>query len=140
MKPPFFFQVVSVSRDGTAVIWNVKDGKKIHQLTWPTPEGIKYTYRRCRFGAVEEDKNKSRLFILSNPVGQPSSKTRSYLQLWDPSEGKLRRCALFREIVASLAVRDDGRFVAVGTMFSGCVDIFIAFSLQVRFCFFKKFD
>lgn len=126
-------QVVSVSRDGTAVIWNLKDGKKIHELKWQTPEGIKYSYRRCRFGAIEEDEKKSRLFILSNPIGQPSNKTRSYLQLWDPSEGKLKRVALFNEIVSSLAVRDDGRFVAVGTMFSGCVDIFIAFSLQVIF-------
>lgn len=29
-----------------------------------------------------------------------------------------------------MAVRDDGRFVAVGTMFSGSVSIYIAFSLQ----------
>lgn len=86
-------------------------------------------YKRCRFGAIEEDKNKSRLFILTNPVGQPK-KLSSYLQLWDPNEGKLKRIAPFNESIASLAVRDDGRFVAVGTMFSGSVDIFIAFSLQ----------
>ena len=91
-------------------------------------------YKRCRFGAVEEDKNKSRLFILTNPIGQPK-KLNSYLQLWDPSEGKLKRIAPFNESIASLAVRDDGRFVAVGTMFSGSVDIFIAFSLQVIFHF-----
>lgn len=34
------------------------------------------------------------------------------------------------ESLSSLAVRDDGRFVAVGTMFTGSVSIYIAFSLQ----------
>lgn len=34
------------------------------------------------------------------------------------------------ECLAALAVRDDGRFVAIGTMFSGSVSIYIAFSLQ----------
>lgn len=37
------------------------------------------------------------------------------------------------ESLASLAVRDDGRFVAIGTMFSGSVSIYIAFSLQVNY-------
>lgn len=34
------------------------------------------------------------------------------------------------ESISALAVRDDGRFVAVGTMFTGSVSIYIAFSLQ----------
>lgn len=34
------------------------------------------------------------------------------------------------ESLSSLAVRDDGRFVAIGTMFTGSVSIYIAFSLQ----------
>lgn len=109
----------------------MKSGKKIQDLKWPTPENAKYVYKRCRYGVIEEDKSKSRLFILTNPVSQPT-KLNAYLQLWDTQERTLKRVAPFNENVASLAVRDDGRFVAVGTMFSGSVEIFIAFSLQVR--------
>lgn len=79
---------------------------------------------------MEEDKDRSRLFVLTNPVGL-GGKIPSYLQLWEPEDGTLKKFSLFNENVASLAVRDDGRFVAVGTMFSGSVDIFVAFSLQV---------
>lgn len=45
--------------------------------------------------------------------------------------GRLAGIAPIDESLASLAVRDDGQFVAVGTMFSGSVSIYIAFSLQV---------
>lgn len=34
------------------------------------------------------------------------------------------------ETLAALAVRDDGRFIAIGTMSTGSVSIYIAFSLQ----------
>lgn len=57
----------------------------------------------------------------------------AYIQLWDPAEGHLKRSAIIEESLSALAVRDDGRFVAVGTMFSGSVYIYIAFSLQVGF-------
>lgn len=87
-------------------------------------------YKRCRFGAVEEDRDKSRLFVLTNPTSKPG-KMSAYLQLWEPENGTLKKSTAFSENVAALAVRDDGRFVAVGTMFTGSVDIFVAFSLQV---------
>ncbi|XP_028156589.1 uncharacterized protein LOC114350132 [Ostrinia furnacalis] len=63
--------------------------------------------------------------ILSPP------KQKGLLQLWTRS-GSLRRAACAPESLSALAVRDDGRFVGVGTMFSGSVDIYVAFSLQVR--------
>lgn len=44
--------------------------------------------------------------------------------------GTLSNSVVIDESLASLAVRDDGRFVAVGTMFTGSVSIYIAFSLQ----------
>lgn len=68
--------------------------------------------------------------MLANPTGL-AKKQKSYLQQWSPEEGALKRVAEFDESLAALAVRDDGRFVAVGTMFSGSVSIYIAFSLQV---------
>lgn len=71
------------------------------------------------------------LFMLANPTGV-AGKQKSYLQLWLSQDGyKLRRVLPFNESLSALAVRDDGRFVAVGTMFSGSVSIHAAFSLQV---------
>lgn len=68
--------------------------------------------------------------MIANPTNR-SGKQRGYLQKWLPSEGVLTKMDAINESLAALAVRDDGRFVAVGTMFSGSVSIYIAFSLQV---------
>lgn len=53
-----------------------------------------------------------------------------HLQEWSPENGSLVNSVDINESLASLAVRDDGRFVAIGTMFTGSVSIYIAFSLQ----------
>ena len=70
------------------------------------------------------------LYTLANPTGV-AKKQKSFLQKWDQNTGMLIQVAAVDESLAALAVRDDGRFVAVGTMFSGSVSIYIAFSLQV---------
>lgn len=79
---------------------------------------------------MEEDPKKSRLFLICNPVSRVGKQV-AYLQLWDPAKGRFSRSAQSDESLSALAVRDDGRFVAVGTMFTGTVDVYIAFSLQV---------
>ena len=56
---------------------------------------------------------------------------KGFLQQWDPDLGSLCNIVGIEESLSSLAVRDDGRFVAVGTMLSGSVSIYIAFNLQV---------
>lgn len=121
--------VVTISKDGQGIIWNAKSGNKIQVLSWTAPNGTKYLYKRCRYGGVEEDKNKSRLFMLTNPVAR-TGKQQAFLQMWEPVNGELKKSALVNESLSALAVRDDGRFVAVGTMFTGTVFLYIAFSLQ----------
>lgn len=54
------------------------------------------------------------------------------MQQWDVDTGRLAGITPIDESLASLAVRDDGQFVAIGTMFSGSVSIYIAYSLQVN--------
>ena len=83
-----------------------------------------------RFGIVERDKNKTRLFMIVNPLGK-QGKRKAFLQLWNPDDGSLRNSTPCNESLSALAVSDDGRFVAVGTMYSGNVSIYVAFSLQV---------
>jgi prolactin regulatory element-binding protein len=124
--------LVSLSKDGLGVVWSAANGKKKSQLTWTPPEGTKYLFKRCRFGEIEGQKDKYRLFTLSNPLGKSGKRVRGYLQCWDTESGKLQKAVSVDESLAALAVRDDGRFVAIGSMFSGSVSIYIAFSLQVR--------
>ncbi|XP_046746071.1 prolactin regulatory element-binding protein [Diprion similis] len=119
--------LVTIAKDGKGFIWDVASGEKRKELCWAVPEGAKYMYKRCRFRLVEEDKARTHLFILSNAT---ASKNPSFLQLWDVDGGAVLKSAPYKETLSALAVSDNGRFVAVGTMFSGNVDIFIAFSLQ----------
>ncbi|XP_026288995.1 prolactin regulatory element-binding protein [Frankliniella occidentalis] len=121
--------IASISKDGACCLWNSKTGKKTSTLTWEIPANSKYLYKRCRFGIRGNGTDFDSLFTLANPVGRAGN-LKSYLQMWEPASGKLRRNHAFDESLAALAVRDDGMFVAVGTMFSGSVSIHVAFSLQ----------
>lgn len=120
--------IVTISKDGQGIVWDIATSKKVH-LKWDTPEGAKYLYKRCRYGTIEAQRDKYRLFTITNPFGKVG-KQRGYLQQWDPTTGKLRLAVAINESLASLAVRDDGRFVAVGSMFSGSISMYIGFSLQ----------
>lgn len=121
--------VLSISKDGLAIVWSVNTGKEVMKLTWTPPEGVKYMFKRCRYGNFEGNDSKHRLFTLSNPYGK-AGKSKGFLQQWNVETGRLNNIAGIDESLSALAVRDDGRFVAVGTMFSGSVSIYIAFSLQ----------
>ncbi|XP_017857252.1 PREDICTED: prolactin regulatory element-binding protein [Drosophila arizonae] len=121
--------IVSISKDAQGIVWDLSTGKQHYKLQWQTPEGAKYLFKRCRYGTVEAHKDNYRLFTIANPLGKVG-KQRGYLQQWDCTSGQLRAAVPIDESLASLAVRDDGRFVAVGTMFSGSVSMYIAFSLQ----------
>lgn len=117
----------SVAKDGKAFVWNVNNGSKFKDLIWSPPNGLKYMYKRCRFRKLEEEKSKIQLFMLSNAV---IGKNTSFLQMWDVNSGNIVKAIPYKETLSALAVSDDGKFVAVGTMFSGSVDIYIAFSLR----------
>ncbi|XP_014251816.1 prolactin regulatory element-binding protein [Cimex lectularius] len=124
-------KIVSVAKDGLAILWNVSNGKKINDLKWTPLANSKFCFKRCRFGPVEEDKKKSRVYTISNSKGTSSKNDKGVLQQWDGSdEATLRKTITIDESLSALAVRDDGRFIAVGTMFTGSVFIYIAFSLQ----------
>ncbi|XP_026684521.1 prolactin regulatory element-binding protein [Diaphorina citri] len=122
-------QIVSIAKDGKAFVWNSKNGSLSKELKWNTPDNIKYLFKRCRYGLVEDSPKRSRLFTLANPLAQ-NKRGISYVQQWDVDSGRLRLAREMKESLSALAVRDDGRFVAVGTMFTGSVFVYIAFSLQ----------
>lgn len=121
--------VLSIAKDGLAVVWAASTGKEVMKLQWTPPEGVKYLFKRCRYATIEGNSDRYRLFTLSNPYGK-AGKQKGFLQQWNTETGRLNNIVGIDESLSALAVRDDGRFIAVGTMFSGSVSIYIAFSLQ----------
>ena len=47
-------KVVSISKDGRALVWDVKKGKKHAEMGWDKGK-VKYLYKRIRFGRIEGD-------------------------------------------------------------------------------------
>ena len=83
-----------------------------------------------RFGKVEGDPRRSKVFTIVNPVG--ASKPPSYLQRWDGKTFTLESAhPFYTGSLSALAVSDNGHFVATGSMFDGTVEIFTAYNLQV---------
>lgn len=128
--------LLSIAKDGIASMWAINTGKEVVKLTWTPPEGVRYLFKRCRFAVIEGNPTKYRLFTLANPLGK-TGKQKGFLQQWNTSTGKLNNIVDIDESLSALAVRDDGRFVAVGTMFTGSVTVYVAFSLQVSKFFYK---
>uniref|UniRef100_A0A069DYZ2 Putative prolactin regulatory element-binding protein n=1 Tax=Panstrongylus megistus TaxID=65343 RepID=A0A069DYZ2_9HEMI len=125
--------LVSISKDGKALIWNVSNGKKIFDLTWNVPNGVKYLFKRCRYGPIEADKSKCRVFTISNCMTTPAASNAAapgVLHQWCGETGTVKKSVTLSESLSALAVRDDGTFLAIGTMFTGTVAVYIAFSLQ----------
>ena len=73
-------KLASISKDGRALVWDVKKGKKHAEMGWDPPNKLKYLFKRVRFGRVEGDAKKHKVFTIVNPVG--ASKPPSYLQRW----------------------------------------------------------
>ncbi|CAF4872393.1 unnamed protein product [Pieris macdunnoughi] len=123
-------KLVSIAKDGFAHVWSSEaKAAPLLQLTCQPPNGTKFLFRRCKFAMVEDKPDQHRMFTVANPLSR-SGKQRGLLQLWEPDSGVLQKSVVCNEALSALTVRDDGRFVGVGTMFSGSVDIYIAFSLQ----------
>ncbi|XP_045582062.1 guanine nucleotide-exchange factor SEC12 [Procambarus clarkii] len=107
-------------------VWNVKDGKKFTQVALQT-NGVKYKCFRARYGSVESNPNKTRLFTISNPV--VGTKNPAIVAKWCGRTYTQERTQNLPGSLSSLSLSDDGRFLATGTM-SGTIYILIAFSLQ----------
>jgi len=121
-------KVVSVSRDANALVWSVKDGKKLSCLEWTAPNNAKYLFKRCRFSTGDGESQRPRLFTIVNPASQ--SRLVSYLQHWDTSTFLLAQSVPLASAISALAVSPCGKFVAVGSMFGGSVDVYTAFNLR----------
>jgi prolactin regulatory element-binding protein len=79
---------------------------------------------------VEDKRNTYRLFAILNPTNY--KKDKSYLQHWTGPSFALSKVAAAGETLSALAVSRCGKYLAVGSMTTGDVDIYVSFSLQVQ--------
>ncbi|XP_076462540.1 guanine nucleotide-exchange factor SEC12-like [Babylonia areolata] len=124
-------KIVTVSRDSTACVWNTKNGTSFCDLVWNNPEAKHYRYRCCRYGLVENQKDKYNLYTVSIPITRSSSNPPPcYLIMWDRDTFKIKKgVSAGTEVLSALAVSDDGIYLGVGSI-SGSVSVYISFSLQ----------
>ena len=121
-------KIATISKDRRALVWDVKKGKKHAEMGWDPPSNVKYIYKRVRFGKVEGDPKKYKVYTIVNPVG--ASKPPSYLQRWGTKSYTIEQHVAHEGSLSALAVSDNGHFVATGSMFDGTVEIFTSFNLQ----------
>ncbi|KAK3089037.1 hypothetical protein FSP39_000316 [Pinctada imbricata] len=118
--------IVTVSREKNGFVWKAKDGKKHTDLNGPE----EYRFRACRYGLIEGNKDKFNLYTISIPLKRTQKPQPCYLTSWDSSSFQSKgNQTTGTEVLSSLAVSDDGIYVAVGTI-SGSVGVYISFSLQ----------
>jgi prolactin regulatory element-binding protein len=120
--------VSCVSKDGRCKIWSLADGKVKTSMDLPPEDAGKFFYKRCKFGVVQDKRNCYRLYVVLNPTNYKQNK--SYLQHWTGPDFSLTKVAVAGETLSALAVSRCGRYLAVGSMTNGDVDIYVAFSLQ----------
>lgn len=105
--------IVSVAKDGKAYHWNTITNVRT-VLTHPSNE--KQIFKRCKFG-ITSNKAINNIYTIAN-----GPKQKSYLQRWSEKNTILYELT-FIEPTSALAVRKDGLYTAVGTMYSGSVSI-----------------
>ncbi|CAI6360093.1 unnamed protein product [Macrosiphum euphorbiae] len=115
--------IVSVAKDGKAYHWNTVTNVR-STLIHPDPDNEKQIFKRCKFGIIG-NKPIYNIYTIAN-----GPKQKSYLQRWSENN-KIIYELLFSEPTSALAVRQDGLYIAVGTMYSGSVSIHEASNLKM---------
>ncbi|XP_065061940.1 prolactin regulatory element-binding protein-like [Rhopilema esculentum] len=125
---------VTVSRDGTAYLWNTDSGKRDIQLHFSAgheDENI-FRFRNCKF-SLNMDKKESYLYTthVQAKFTKNSPKLPNYLVSWD-----MKKCipkmyvAIKKHVITQLAVSPNGRYIALGTA-DGSILVYIAWNLKL---------
>lgn len=128
-------KIVSIGKDYRAIIWGVRQGKQITQLDFsPSQKKCKYIFKKCRFavvlGSSSKDSGSSHcLFTINNSVSSPAR--HGYIVRWTAKTYVPEQHVFVKDSLSALAVSDDGRYLAVGSMDTGDVLLYISFSLQL---------
>jgi len=128
---PDNLKVASISKDRRGIVWDIKKGKKHAELGWESNTNVKYMFKRIKFGCVEGDTRKYKVYTISNPFG--SSKAQAYLHKWNSQSYTVEKFVKSKPglTLSALAVSDNGNFVATGSMSEGIVEIFATFNMSL---------
>lgn len=114
---------IDISPDGKFIVSVAKDGKAYHWNTATNARSLlthaindKQIFKRCKFGIIG-NKEMYNIYTIAN-----GPKQKSYLQRWSEKNTIMYELS-FSEPTSALAVRKDGLYAAVGTMYSGSVSI-----------------
>lgn len=88
-------QLVSIAKDGLAIVWDVATGKECIRLTWTPPDNIRYLFKRCRFGLYEGRRGQNRLFTIANPLGKVGQQVRRFDLLIRSTSNSFRFLTMF---------------------------------------------
>lgn len=143
--------VASSAKEKYAVLWRLQDGSRVVDLALSQPSAVAYRFKHCRYGrlmgSLRRPGGKSAkdsgsqspdtvnfvLYTTHIPVSRAGPRAKPspcFVTIWD--------CVRYREhlvanvgveVISSLAVSDEGRYVALGTI-EGSVLILTAFNLQ----------
>ncbi|XP_068677879.1 guanine nucleotide-exchange factor SEC12-like [Montipora foliosa] len=122
-------QFVTCSRDTTAFVWKLQEGKKQFQLHFSVNDQENFfRIRACRFGVNE--KQDVFLYTINVPAKfNRKSPTPSYLVKWDCMKWLPQMSqAAGLEPLTQMAVSGNGTFLGVGTA-EGDISVFIAWNL-----------
>lgn len=122
-------QFVTCSRDTTAFVWKLQEGKKQFQLHFSVNDQDNFfRIRACRFGVNE--KQDVFLYTINVPAKfNRKSPTPSYLVKWDCTKWLPQMSqAAGLEPLTQMAVSGNGTFLGVGTA-EGDISVFIAWNL-----------
>eukprot|EP00794_Sanderia_malayensis_P004878 gene4878-5518_t len=124
---------ISVSRDGTACLWNTENGQKEIELQFSAEneDDSLLRFRNCRFTFNIDDKDTHLYTTHVQAKFTKSTPLPNYLVSWDLKKWIPKRSvALPKQNICQLAVSPGGRYVAIGTA-DGSVSIYIAWNLRL---------
>ena len=130
------YRLVSISDDRKAFIWNIKERSKLKELklnlnNMLNGKLIEYDFRDCQFGvAPDSPKQTAVLFTVHNPRPGIKPACKSLICKWNTRSFEIERLVYTGlESISRLTVSDDGRYVGVGLLSSGNIELYDAISL-----------
>ncbi|XP_066930827.1 guanine nucleotide-exchange factor SEC12-like [Clytia hemisphaerica] len=122
---------VSVSKDASAGLWGVNDGKKQLELSFAIDKKDDdfYRFRNCRFS---ENKDSKTIYLYTTHIPRKYSRTKadSCLVKWNTQKWIPERTEFIKtHIPSSLNVSKNGAFLGVGTA-EGSILLYISWNMR----------
>jgi len=122
---------VTTSKESSASLWRIKDGKKELELPYSIDgkDDDFYRFRNCRF-SESKDTNKVYLYTTHTPKKYSKEKAANCLVRWDTHKWIPEHTVFIKKYTLSaLAVSAIGRYLAVGTA-DGAIIVYTTWNMR----------